>query len=205
MCKPQGFPGFAIASNRKIDEGFMDLLGSLPVGVVVGPEFTKEALGSQEHCVLKGSKDLDRDPLQIQQVAGGLLIQTTDPLDEGEWRTLSKIPPTKEESQAMMFAWHVAQRAKPNTVVFAKGTTTLGIGAGQASQIDAVNLAVMKAGEQANGAVMASNGPLLGLEELEVAAEAGILACAQPAGRNDGEILRRADDLDMAAIFIGTP
>ncbi len=59
---------------------------------------------------------------------------------------MTKRQPTADEWQGMRFAWRVMAHVKSNTVIFTDAVRTLAIGAGQMSRVDAVKVAVNKAG-----------------------------------------------------------
>jgi phosphoribosylaminoimidazolecarboxamide formyltransferase/IMP cyclohydrolase len=70
--------------------------------------------------------------------------------------------------------------------------------------VDAVKLAVTKAGERAGGAVMASDAFFPFPDGVEVASEAGVTAVVQPGGSvRDEDVIGTADRLGMAMIFTG--
>ncbi|HIC89055.1 MAG TPA: bifunctional phosphoribosylaminoimidazolecarboxamide formyltransferase/IMP cyclohydrolase, partial [Anaerolineae bacterium] len=88
--------------------------------------------------------------------------------------------------------------------VFAKGAATVGVGAGQMSRVDAVELAAKKAGEKAKGAVMASDAFFPFPDGVEAAAAAGVTAVIQPGGSvRDEEVIAAADRLGLAMVFTG--
>src|SRR5205823_12737228 len=58
----------------------------------------------------------------------------------------TKRQPSASEWEALRFAWRVCAHVKSNTVLFTDAQRTLAIGAGQMSRVDAVNVAIMKAG-----------------------------------------------------------
>ena len=63
-----------------------------------------------------------------------------------EIKVVTKRQPTPEEWTALRFAWRVCAHVKSNTIVFTTGDRSLAIGAGQMSRVDAVKVAVNKAG-----------------------------------------------------------
>ena len=80
----------------------------------------------------------------------------------------------------------------------------MGIGAGQMSRVDAVHLACYKAGDRAQGAVMASDAFFPFADGIELAAEHGIAAVISPGGSiKDDEVIKRADELGLVMIFTG--
>ena len=93
---------------------------------------------------------------------------------------------------------------KSNAIVFAQGQATVGVGAGQMSRVDAVRLASWKAGERAQGAVMASDAFFPFPDGVEVAAQVGITAVIQPGGsKRDKEVIEAANRLGLAMVFTG--
>ena len=59
---------------------------------------------------------------------------------------VSKRRRTTEEWKALRFAWRICAHVKSNAVIFTTADRTIAIGAGQTSRVDAVHVAVMKAG-----------------------------------------------------------
>jgi phosphoribosylaminoimidazolecarboxamide formyltransferase / IMP cyclohydrolase len=80
----------------------------------------------------------------------------------------------------------------------------VGFGSGQPSRQDAVDLAVRKAGERAQGSVLASDGFFPFPDAMERAADAGVTAIIQPGGSTrDPELIRVANRRGLAMIFTG--
>jgi phosphoribosylaminoimidazolecarboxamide formyltransferase/IMP cyclohydrolase len=93
---------------------------------------------------------------------------------------------------------------KSNAISLAKGKQTVGIGAGQMSRIDSLDFAVRKAGDRANGSVLASDGFFPFPDSILRAAEAGVTAIIQPGGSiRDGEVIKAADEHGIAMVFTG--
>ncbi|HEY7280096.1 MAG TPA: bifunctional phosphoribosylaminoimidazolecarboxamide formyltransferase/IMP cyclohydrolase, partial [Actinomycetota bacterium] len=86
----------------------------------------------------------------------------------------------------------------------ASGGATVGVGAGQMSRVDSVDIAARKAGDRAKGAVMASDAFFPFRDGIDHAAEAGIAAVIQPGGSvNDAEVLAACDEHGMAVVLTG--
>jgi len=78
----------------------------------------------------------------------------------------------------------------------------VGVGAGQMSRVDAVELAIKKAGDRAKGSVMASDAFFPFPDGIEVAAAAGVTAVIQPGGSmRDQDVIRAANAAQMAMLF----
>ncbi|MCL0098458.1 bifunctional phosphoribosylaminoimidazolecarboxamide formyltransferase/IMP cyclohydrolase [Dehalococcoidia bacterium] len=181
--------------------------------IVIAPGYESDAVE-----VLKTRKDLrilDMGPMEaavpaglldFRRVGGGLLVQTPDNLaeDPRSWRVATRREPTPEEMESLTFAWKVAKYVKSNAIVLAKGTTLLGMGAGQPSRVDSAEIALKKAGAEAKGSVMASDAMLPFPDALEIAARGGVTAVVQPGGSlRDAEVIEAADSHDLAMIFTG--
>jgi phosphoribosylaminoimidazolecarboxamide formyltransferase/IMP cyclohydrolase len=137
-------------------------------------------------------------------VVGGFLAQTRDALPEAALTrdVVSERHPTLEELTSLLFAWRAVKHVRSNAIVLAKKLALVGVGAGQMSRVDSVDLAVRKAGDRASGSVMASDAFFPFPDGIEHAAEAGITAVIQPGGSiRDGEVIKAANRAHMAMIF----
>ncbi|HEY63943.1 MAG TPA: bifunctional phosphoribosylaminoimidazolecarboxamide formyltransferase/IMP cyclohydrolase [Caldilineae bacterium] len=209
-CDPVSAFGSIIATNREVDLALVEEIGSLFVEVIVAPSYTPEALEwlarRKKNCRVMVAKPGGEEDLVIRSVRNGLLAQTPDlrGVDESKWRVVTKRQPTEAERKSLAFAWIAVKHVKSNAIVFARGTATVGVGAGQMNRVDSVHLAARRAGERAKGAVMASDAFFPFPDGIEVAAEAGVTACIQPGGSiRDEEVIAAADRLGMAMIFTG--
>jgi phosphoribosylaminoimidazolecarboxamide formyltransferase/IMP cyclohydrolase len=209
-CDPVSAFGGIVASNRAFDGATAQALGDLFVECIVAPGFTPEAceiLAKRKNCRLLEMRDMAVEPRdQWRSINRGLLRQDVDLGDpEGtEWRVVSKRQPTAAEWRDLRFAWHACQHVKSNAIVFAKNTATVGIGGGQPNRVDCVRIAAERAGEEARGAVMASDAFFPFPDSVEVAAKAGITAVVQPGGSvRDAQALAAADAADMAMVVTG--
>ena len=144
--------------------------------------------------------------LDIKRVGGGLLLQDKDlgSVDIRTVKVVSQRKPTEQEYNELDFAWKVAKHVKSNAIVFTKDGQTLGVGAGQMSRVDSVNLAVMKAKKSLKGSVLASDAFFPFRDGLDAAAKQGITAVIQPGGSvKDEEVIQAANEHGLAMIFTG--
>jgi len=104
----------------------------------------------------------------------------------------------------MLSAWRVCKHVRSNAIVLSKDLATVGIGAGQMSRVDAVRIAVEKAGERAKGAVLASDAFFPFDDGPKVAFGAGVTAAIQPGGSvRDAEVIAAANQAGTAMVFTG--
>ncbi|PJF42935.1 MAG: bifunctional phosphoribosylaminoimidazolecarboxamide formyltransferase/inosine monophosphate cyclohydrolase [Candidatus Thermofonsia Clade 1 bacterium] len=206
--------GGVIAVNQLVDTIFVEALGDLFVEAIAAPNFTAEALDllqrRRKNCRLLRIDPLPPAEIELRSVRGGILAQTVDRGDpaDAQWRVVSQRKPTEHEYMALRFAWRACQSVKSNAIVLARtlpeGLATVGIGGGLPSRVDAVKLAVEKAGERAQGAVMASDAFFPFRDGVDIGTQAGVTAIIAPGGSvRDEEIIAAADEANVAMIFTG--
>jgi phosphoribosylaminoimidazolecarboxamide formyltransferase/IMP cyclohydrolase len=199
--------GSVIAANRTFDGPTARALGDLFVEAIVAPSFTHEAtdeLAARASCRLVALGSDVRDRIEARSILGGFLFQDRDWGDEAEWRVVTRRAPSPDELSDLRFAWRAVAHVKSNAILLAKGRAAVGIGGGQPSRVDAVRIAVSKAGDRAKGAVMASDAFFPFPDGVETAAEHGVTAVVEPGGSvRDDQVIRAADRLGIAMCFTG--
>jgi phosphoribosylaminoimidazolecarboxamide formyltransferase / IMP cyclohydrolase len=127
------------------------------------------------------------------------------PAHIGDLRVVTAREPTPDEWQALRFAWRFCAHVKSNTILFTGPDRTLGVGAGQMSRVDAVQVATMKAGEGAlRGSAVASDAFFPFRDGLDAVAAAGATAVIQPGGSvRDQEVIDAANAHGLTMVFTG--
>lgn len=213
-CDPRSAFGGVIATNRPFDEEAAHALADLFVECIAAPDFTLEAravLAKKKNCRLVRIPDTTLFPsYELRSINYGLLQQTVDTGDPAiaEWRVASTRQPTADEWRALKFAWQACQHVKSNAIVLARAEgdllTTVGIGGGQPNRVDCVRLATERAGEQARGAVLASDAFFPFPDSVQLAAQAGVTAVVHPGGSvRDAESLAVAEAANMTLVLTG--
>jgi phosphoribosylaminoimidazolecarboxamide formyltransferase/IMP cyclohydrolase len=139
----------------------------------------------------------------VKKVVGGLLVQERDlrVVAEHDLRVVTDRDPTPHEVEELLFAWRVV---KSNAIVFANGRRVVGVGAGQMNRVQSVRLAAAQAGENARGAVMASDAFFPFPDGPEAAIDAGVTAIIQPGGSvKDQETIDLCNQRGIAMAFTG--
>ena len=155
--------------------------------------------GRRQAGTLPAAKD-------YKKVIGGILEQDYDSkqITEKDLKIVSQEKPTKSQINDLLFAWKVAKHVKSNAVVIAKAGITLGIGAGQMSRIDSVDIAIKKGQGKLKGAVVASDGFFPFKDSVDKLAKFGILSIIQPGGSvKDKEVITAADRHSLSMVFTG--
>lgn len=204
--------GGIVSFNRPVDRETADELARTFLEVIIAPGFDAEALailtGKKNVRLLEITAPSAGQPagLDFRRVAGGLLVQERDPGrdDIMQAKVVTKRAPTAEEYQALDFAWRVVKSVKSNAIVFTTRDQLVGVGAGQMSRVDSVQIATMKAILPTKGTVLASDAFFPFRDGVDMAAKAGATAIIQPGGSiRDEEAIQAADEHGMAMIFTG--
>ncbi|MCM8795703.1 MAG: bifunctional phosphoribosylaminoimidazolecarboxamide formyltransferase/IMP cyclohydrolase [Candidatus Omnitrophica bacterium] len=204
--------GGIVAINRKIDLALAKLITQSGfLECIITLEFTPDAL-----ALLKEKKNLrliefpdllkKNFDLDFRRVEGGLLLQEADSLtlDEQNLRIVTKKKPTASQMQSLIFGWKVAKHVKSNAIVLTRGTKTVGIGAGQMSRVDAVFMAIKKAGKLSRGACLASDAFFPKEDAIQLAGRYKVKAIIQPGGSlADEAIIKMADKYKIAMVTTG--
>ncbi|TVR19056.1 MAG: bifunctional phosphoribosylaminoimidazolecarboxamide formyltransferase/IMP cyclohydrolase PurH [Anaerolineaceae bacterium] len=204
--------GGVIAVNRPVDDNFVESLGALFVEAIAAPAFTETAQSTlsekRRNCrLIRITQPFDGSELEVRNIHRGFLVQRPDVGDpEGTlMTTVTQRAPDANELEALQFAWKAVQHVKSNAIVLAKAGATVGIGGGLPSRVDAVNLAVKKAGENGRGAVLASDAFFPFADGVVAASNAGITAIIQPGGSiRDNEVIEAADKAGIAMVTTKT-
>jgi phosphoribosylaminoimidazolecarboxamide formyltransferase / IMP cyclohydrolase len=195
-CDPESAFGGVIAVNSLVTAEMAAQVAEIFTEVLVAPEFEPKAveiLAARKNLRLlrcaapppAGSGGAGRT--EWRQVDGGLLVQSTDLLDQpgdtpAGWELKAGEPATPEDLADLAFAWRGCRAVKSNAILLASGGASVGVGMGQVNRVDSCRLAVRRAGERAQGSVAASDAFFPFADGLEVLIEAGVRAVAEPGG-----------------------
>jgi phosphoribosylaminoimidazolecarboxamide formyltransferase/IMP cyclohydrolase len=216
--------GGIVGVNCPLDVAAAEAIVATFIEAVVAPDIAPNALpilarkDKMRVVLMPAEHSSDWQTQEFRSLLGGVLMQERDRVTEARssWsdadlpdglRVVTKRRPTAEEWKALRFAWRVCAHVKSNAVIFTSASTTLAIGAGQMSRVDAVNVAVAKAlGSKVSlaGSVAASDAFFPFRDGLDAIANAGATAVVQPGGSvRDAEVIAAADEHGLAMVFTG--
>ena len=209
--------GSVLGFNTPVDAAAAEFLAEPDrfVEAIIAPGFTPEAFQilttkpkwkANVRLLKVGKIEPGRGAWELRQVSGGMLCQTADdrPDDESEWKVVTDAKPTEAQLADLRFAWAVCRHVKSNAIVIARNGSLAGVGAGQMSRVDSVEIAVKKAGDRAAGAALASDAFFPFEDSIHQAASAGVAAIIQPGGsRRDDEVVVACDKYGLPMIFTG--
>jgi phosphoribosylaminoimidazolecarboxamide formyltransferase/IMP cyclohydrolase len=144
--------------------------------------------------------------LVAREIHGGALVQQADvcPTDTSAWHVVTESQPDEPLMTQLEFAWNVVRHVRSNAIAVCNDFAVLGIGAGQMSRIDAVNIALSKACGRTTGAVLSSDAFFPFPDSITKAAVAGIAAVIQPGGsRKDKEVIAACNEHGLPMVFTG--
>ncbi len=203
--------GGIIALNRTCTVAVAEAISSIFVEIILAPSFDEDALS-----VLSKKKNLRvlevgditgrENKLEYRNVDGGILVQDTDTsvLTLDELKTVTKVVPSDTEMKTMLFGWKVLKHVKSNAILLVKNNETVGIGAGQVSRVDAVNIALKKSGERLDNSILCSDAFFPFRDSIDKIANTGIVAVIQPGGSvRDQEVIAACNDHGIAMVFTG--
>lgn len=214
--------GGIVAVNRTLDGETARAITEIFTEVVAAPDADDEARAvfaakKNLRLLLTGDlPDAKRPGLMVKTIAGGLLVQSRDNgvLSDEDLKVVTKRAPTAQELADCRFAWTVAKHVKSNAIVYARGGSTAGIGAGQMNRLESARIAAWKAKDAAEkagwseprtiGSAVASDAFFPFADGLLAAVEAGATAVIQPGGSiRDDEVIAAADEAGLAMVFTG--
>ncbi|MDY8136802.1 bifunctional phosphoribosylaminoimidazolecarboxamide formyltransferase/IMP cyclohydrolase [Aquimarina sp. 2201CG5-10] len=205
--------GGILISNTQIDEATAEEIHKLFCEVVIAPSFTDDAIDTlkgKKNRIILVQKDIDLPQTQVRSCLNGALVQDKDLKTDAEsdLTTVTKVAPTAEQVEDLLFASKICKHTKSNTIVFTKDKQLLASGTGQTSRVDALKQSVEKAKSfkfDLNGAVMASDAFFPFPDCVELADNAGIKAVIQPGGSIKDQLsIDYCDNNGIAMVMTGT-
>ena len=205
--------GGVVVLNREVDATLGERLAQQFVEVLLAPEYSAGALEELQQkqnvrILADRERRRDVDARHYKRVLGGLLVQDpdTDIEDREGWETVAGAP-SEQQLGDLVFAWRVCKHVSSNAIVIAKDLQTIGIGAGQMSRVDAVDIAVDKARthrHDLDGSALASDAFFPFPDGPRIALDAGVTAIVQPGGsRRDQDVIDAVASAGAAMVFTG--
>ena len=148
------------------------------------------------------------DEPKIRQVQGGWLsqIQGIPSIDWGNVDYVTEKTLDEEELNLARFGTSVIAEVQSNAIILVQktesGYSTVGVGPGQTSRVEAVRIAARRAGDRAKGAMMISDAFFPFRDGIDTSNEIGITSIVQPGGSiRDDEVIEAANQHDMAMLL----
>ncbi len=209
--------GGVIGFNKSVDLQTAEILCEAGrfIEAIVAPDYDSDALNmlctvpkwrDSVRLISVGPMDQGEAEPHYRLISGGLLVQEADNLPSSplNWHTVTDTPVDDALWEDIAFAWDMIRHVKSNAILLAKDAALVGVGAGQMSRVDSVEIAIEKAGDRSQGSVLASDAFFPFPDGVELAAAAGVIAIIQPGGsRKDSEVIDVCNKYRIPMIFTG--
>ncbi len=213
QCDPKSAFGGIICCTEKITEELAEKISELFVECVVAPEFSDSALsifGRKKNLRLL-QIELKKSPatFKYRSVWGGVLEQSLDDQESttSTWENVTEKKLLAKDLEELQFAEIVCKHTLSNAIVLTKNFATIGIGGGQVSRIDALELSLKKAqsfGFEIKNCYLASDAFFPFSDCVEIAAKHGVQSIVQPGGSvKDQESIAAANKFQIGMAFSG--
>ncbi len=222
QCDPVSAFGSVVACNMEWTAEAAKFMLDKYVEVLIAPDFDQQALKilaeRQNLRILKmdfelntyidsiNSDDFKLEKVDIKSVDGGLLVQDLDegPDSKKDMKVVTSVEPEPAKWNDLLFGWQIVKSVKSNAIVLAANNSTVGIGAGQMSRIDAAEIAIRKSNGRCKNSIMASDAFFPFEDVAELAAKNGITAIIQPGGSiRDKEVIESCNKNKIPMVFTG--
>lgn len=204
---PRSAYGGIVGFNHRLEAETAAALSEIFFEVIVAPDFSDDAL-----TILRRKKNLRllkmaagyREKADFKTIPGGFVFQSRDDMPfavEAFERKAGK-PLGKKEKADVEFGWKLIKYVKSNGIIIVKNLQLVGVGAGQSSRIDAVELAMHKSRLPVAGAVLLSDAFFPFPDSVEMAAKNGIALVVETGGSvKDAEVIETAKKLGVKLVF----
>ena len=219
-CDPVSAYGGVIATNTTVTLEMAQSVRPIFTEVIVAPSYEAEALEllktKKKNLRILQVSQPPRQTIQFRGIDGGLLVQSTDRIDDKgddpkNWTLVSGEAADEATMKDLLFAWRAIRCVKSNAILLARDQATVGIGMGQVNRVDSCHLAVERAntladGEnRARGSVAASDAFFPFADGPQILIDAGVRAIVQPGGSiRDNEVFEAARQSGITMYTTGT-
>ncbi len=201
--------GGIVGFTKRVEIETAEKLSKIFFEVIIAPSFNEDALK-----VLRKKKNLrliEINPgyienLQIKSVPGGFIVQEKDNLNPSsrEFKLMTGRKPNEREMKDISFGWKLVKFIKSNAILIVKDEKILGVGAGQMSRIDSIEIAIKKASDSLPGSVLISDAFFPFKDSILTSAENGINVIVEPGGSvRDSEVIETAEEFGISLLFTG--
>ena len=209
--------GGVVGFNHTVDTDTAKILcePGMFVEAIVAPDYETEALEllktvpkwrDNVRLMQVGKLEPVGRELEYRFLNGGVLVQEADSISAThlQWKTVTEATVDDSLWEDIAFGWEMVRHVKSNAIVLAKDASLVGVGAGQMSRVDSVEIAIQKAGDRAAGSILASDAFFPFPDSIEIAAKAGVIAIVQPGGsRKDDEAIAACNQHRIPMVFTG--
>jgi len=207
---PVSYFGGIVGVNRTVDEPLAEEFKKSFLECIVAPDYTPAALEilakKKNLRLLIPDESYLKTNFDIKGYGQGLLVQEMQSIgDEEHWDVVTEKQPDGGFYEVLRLGWHLVKHVKSNAIVLSDSAGSLGVGAGQMSRVDALKIAIRKAGEaglDTRNSIMASDAFFPFRDSIDLAVEHGITGIIQPGGSiRDKEVIEACNEHGLFMLF----
>jgi phosphoribosylaminoimidazolecarboxamide formyltransferase/IMP cyclohydrolase len=206
---PRSAYGGIVGFNHRLEAEAAAVMAEIFFEVILAPDFSDEALK-----LLRKKKNLRlirmpagyKEKADFKTIPGGFVYQSRDNLifDVKSFELKAGKPLSKQEKADVEFGWKLIKFVKSNGIIIVKNLQLIGVGAGQASRIVSVDLAIGKSQSPVAGAVLLSDAFFPFPDSVELASKHKISIVVETGGSvRDPEVIQAAQKLGITLLFTG--
>ncbi len=206
---PRSAYGGIVGFNHRLEAGTALAMADIFFEVILATDFSNEALK-----ILRRKKNLRlirmpagyMEKADFKTIPGGFVYQSRDnrAFDVEAFELKAGKPLGKKEKSDVEFGWKIIKYVKSNGIIIVKNLQLIGVGAGQASRIDSVELAIGKSQSPVAGAVLLSDAFFPFPDSVELAAKHKIAVVVETGGSvHDPDVILSAQKLNVSLLFTG--
>ncbi len=206
---PRSAYGGIVGFNHRLEAETAAAMAEIFFEVILAPDFSDEAIKT-----LRKKKNLRLirmaagyvEKADFRTIPGGFVYQSRDNqgFDVEAFVLKAGKPLGKKEKADVEFGWKIIKYVKSNGIILVKNLQLIGVGAGQASRIDSVELAIGKSLSPLAGAVLLSDAFFPFPDSIELAAKNKIAVVVETGGSvKDPEVILTAQKLNVTLLFTG--
>jgi phosphoribosylaminoimidazolecarboxamide formyltransferase/IMP cyclohydrolase len=204
---PKSSFGGIVGFNKKLEIKTAEEMAKIFFEVIIAPDFEEDALK-----LLKQKKNLRiikmnfgyTEKRDIKIVPGGFVSQDRDNTikDSKTFELKTKTKPNNSQLEDIDFGWKLIKFVKSNGIILIKDNTLIGVGAGQMSRVDAVEIAINKSQFSLEDSTLISDAFFPFPDSIEIAAKNKIKVVVEPGGSiKDKAVIKKAEEENMALLF----
>jgi len=206
---PRSAFGGIVGFNHRLDGETAAAMADIFFEVILAPDFSEEALK-----ILRKKKNLRLirmpagyvEKADFKTIPGGFVYQERDnrACDAEAFELKAGKALGKKEKADVEFGWKIIKYVKSNGIIIVKNQQLIGVGAGQASRIDSVELAIGKSQLPVTGAILLSDAFFPFPDSVELAAKHKIAVVVETGGSvKDPDVILTAQKLNVTLLFTG--
>ncbi len=189
--------GGIVLLNKKVDEKLAKKINKNFFEIIVCPHYNKRSLDilkQKKNLIILKIDDTIKIQNQFRSTIFGALYQENDldKINKNFIKSATTLTITKKIYEDLLFCTKVVKHVKSNAIVLVKDQQTIGIGAGQTSRVDSLNIALKKSKEnfKIKSFVCGSDGFFPFTDSVKILNKNSCIAIVKPSGSiNDKKII----------------